>query len=100
MAELTIAAAEDYFSANLPPWIQDMNIAIESIGPDRRARRADLQTTGESGGFPVRPRTVCSPTMGVCPAHPFAIVAVLTLGCAPADAGPDRRAYEDETSPA
>ena len=34
MAEISIAAAEEFLQANLAPWIQDMAIRIERIGTD------------------------------------------------------------------
>ncbi len=34
MTELTIAAAEEMFRANLAPWIQDMDVTFDAIGPD------------------------------------------------------------------
>ena len=33
-AELSIAAAEEFFQSNLAPWIQDMGITFERIGED------------------------------------------------------------------
>jgi acyl-coenzyme A thioesterase PaaI-like protein len=33
VTELTIAAAEEMLRANLAPWIRDMDITIEAIGP-------------------------------------------------------------------
>ena len=40
MTELTIAAAEEMLRANLAPWVQDMDITIEAIGPDGAVLRA------------------------------------------------------------
>ena len=34
MTALTIAAAEEILAANLAPWIQDMAITIDAVGPD------------------------------------------------------------------
>ena len=34
MAELTIEAAEEFYTASLAPWIQDMDITIDHIGVD------------------------------------------------------------------
>jgi uncharacterized protein (TIGR00369 family) len=34
MSELTIPEAEEILEANLAPWIQELNIAFDQVGPD------------------------------------------------------------------
>ena len=42
MSTLTIQAAEAFLAANLAPWIQDMDIAIDAIGRDGEIGRAHV----------------------------------------------------------